>query len=105
MNKVTGMKLNENFKEITQDGEMNMNEDMAGNSPIHKYVMFAYNFPRDFIERVWQDEPNIANHLKEKFSGYYSQYGSQGVLNAFYVNLDGENQRKLEDWIINNYNG
>lgn len=116
MNKVGGMELNETELsygteyDSPHDDSINTNEsmiseNMGGYSPIHKYVMFAYNYPSNFIEEVWADDQHIANHLKEKFSGYYNQYGSQGVLNAFYVNLDAGNQQKLEDWIINNYNG
>jgi hypothetical protein len=72
-------------------------------SPIHKFVMFGYNYPPDFIEQAWADRPDMAKHFREKFHGYYNKYGSEGVMNAFYVNLDDSNQQILERWIINNY--
>ena len=90
-------------------GESNVNEmlnEVSSNSPINKFVMFGFNFPSvDFIDDVWSDDPNLAKHLKDKFMGYYDKYGSHAVMSMFYANLSGGNQRKLEDWIINNYSG
>ena len=84
--------------------ENTLNED-SSKSPINKYVMFSYNYQPNFIGEIWSDDPNMAKHLQSKFSDYYDRVGSDAVMNKFYVNLDGENQRKLEDWIINNYRG
>jgi len=81
-----------------------LNEDQS-ESPIHKYVYFAFNYPNDFIEQTWADDENLMTHLKSKFQGYYNKYGSASVMNYFYTELDVQNQRKLDDWIINNYNG
>jgi len=77
--------------------------ETASYSPIHKYVMFAYNYPPDFIEKAWADRPEAIEHIKGKFSMYYSKHGAQGVMNEFYINLDDSNQQILERWIINNY--
>jgi len=72
-------------------------------SPIRKFVYFGYNYPYDFIEKVWEDDPLLAEHLKGKFKLYYNQYGPEAVMNKFYVELDAGNQKILEDWIINNF--
>ena len=74
-------------------------------SPIHNYVYFAYNFPSDFIKRAWAEDPNMVQHLESKFAGFYKQYGPKGVMNTFYTELDNENQKILEDWIMANYHG
>lgn len=42
-------------------------------------------------------------HLKSKFDNYYDMEGSYGVMNKFYLNLDEENRRILENYVINNY--
>ena len=73
-------------------------------SPIHKFVYFGYNFPSDFIEKVWEDS-HLVNHLRNKFDEIYARVGAKAVFNYFYINLDRGNQQKLEDWIINNYEG
>jgi hypothetical protein len=83
--------------------EIGLNEGTG--SPINKFVMFGYNYPPNFIAQVWQDDPNMGKHLQDKFSAYYDKYGADAVMNRFYVELDGGNQRKLEDWVAANYNG
>lgn len=97
-----GQKLYQNLRETNEETSLNEDSTM---SPMKKYVMFAYNFPHDFIEKVWVDDQNMVNHLKSKFSGFYDKYGSRAVMNAFFVELGGGNQKKLEDWIMTNYNG
>jgi hypothetical protein len=79
--------------------------EIASSSPIGKFVLFGYNYPPDFIEQVWADEPNMMNHLKEKFKYYYDKFGADAVMNRFFIELDDSNQRKLEDWIAANYKG
>jgi hypothetical protein len=87
---------------VVEKSEIN---EASSLSPIHNYVYFAYNFPSDFIEKVWASNQNIMEHLKNKFAAYYSKYGAEGVMNRFYVELDNENQKILEDWIMANYHG
>jgi hypothetical protein len=85
--------------------ESGLNEGSSLGTPINKYVYFTYNYPSDFIEQAWADNPNLMEHIKSKFRGYYDKYGAEGVMNRFYVGLDSENQRILEDWILANYKG
>ena len=85
-----------------EEGALN---EASSISPIHNYVYFAYNFPSDFIKKAWAEEPNMVQHLENKFSGFYKQYGAKGVMNTFYTELDSENQKILEDWIMANYHG
>lgn len=79
-------------------------EEISSKTPINKFVYFSYNYPQDFIKRIW-GEDRIAQHLTEKFSSLYSKHGARGVMAAFYVELDMENQKMLEEYIINNYVG
>ena len=88
-------------KPINEEG---LNE-IVSSSPIGKFVMFGYNYPPDFIEQVWADDPNMMKHLKEKFGYFYNKVGPDAVMNRFFVELDDSNQRKLEDWITANYKG
>lgn len=74
------------------------------NSPIRKFAYYAYNYEPDFIRKVWAHDKLLADHLVSKFNGYYKQYTDRGVMIAFYVNLDQENQKILENYIIKNYN-
>jgi hypothetical protein len=87
---------------VVEEGGLN---EASSISPIHNYVYFAFNFPSDFIKKAWAEDPNIAKHLEGKFSEFYSRYGANGVMNKFYTELDGGNQKKLEDWIMANYHG
>ena len=72
---------------------------------INKFFYFSMNFPYNFIEKVWENEPYLAKHLRGKFEGLYRLYGSYGVINAFYGELDTNNRIKLMDWVMNNYDG
>jgi len=71
---------------------------------INKYVYFSFNYPYDFIERIWAGN-HLVEHLRQKYDGYCEQYGSGAAFNQFYVNLDTENQKILEGWILENYKG
>jgi len=87
--------------------KLQINEDFneGGNTDVRQFNMFSLNYPYDFIEKVWEDKPNLINHLKGKFDMYYDKYGSNGVMLQFWVNLDNENRLRLENWIKNNYRG
>lgn len=70
---------------------------------INKWVFFCFNYPYDFISKVWADNKSLAEHLQGKFMTYYDLYGSRAVVNTFYCSLDGENKQRLMDWVLNNY--
>lgn len=67
---------------------------------ISKYVIFGYNYPINFIQAAWKDNPDMAKHLQSKFSSYYDQVGSSAVMSKFYVNLDGKNREILVNYIM-----
>lgn len=93
-------RLDNTFK--SKPNELNEN---SSTSPMRKYVYFSFNYPYDFISKVWADDQNLATHLQGKFDGIYDKYGAKAAMNSFFVELDAGNQQKLEDWIQNNYNG
>jgi hypothetical protein len=70
---------------------------------INKWFYFTMNYPNDFIEKVWADEPWIVGHLKGKFEHYYESYGCNGVFSQFYAALDNGNRIKLLTWVMENY--
>lgn len=72
---------------------------------INKWMFFIYNYPCDFIEKVWADEGWLAKHLRGKFGAYYNRYGAYGVIPVFYSELDSTNKIKLMQWVMDNYTG
>ena len=66
---------------------------------IRKWVYWSYNFPEPakFIKDIWGDGP-FADHIMKKFIGYNAN------MNRFYCELDKENQRKLAEYVLKNYN-
>ena len=78
-----------------------LNEGM-GSDPITKWVYWCYNYhnPQDWMNIF--DDPN---HMMKKFMHYYDTYGSDAVMNRFFVELSRGNQQKLIDYVMNNYNG
>ncbi len=73
-------------------------------SPIHLFVFFGFNYPHDFIEKVWGTDA-IGKHIKEKFNNCYRYHGSYSVMNSFYTELSAPNRRLLEAYILKNYKG
>jgi hypothetical protein len=80
-----------------------INEGQSDGNPIEKWCYWCTNYHPDFIEKAWADNPNMADHLKGKFSMYLNRYGSEGAMPIFYLNLDGENRRILENYVLSNY--
>ena len=67
-----------------------LNEKQA----INKWIFFTFNYPYDFIEKCWADQPLMAKHLRSKFDG---------DMNRFYCELDDTNNNQLLDWVLENY--
>jgi len=74
------------------------------NSPIHLFVYFAFNYPHDFIQKIWGTDA-IGKHMKEKFNNCYRYHGSYSVMNSFYIELSAPNRRLLEAYILKNFKG
>lgn len=94
-----------NKKDVNKPQEdENINEGSSGKSDMAKIIYFGFNYPHDFITKIW-GEGRTSQHLKGKFNDYYEKAGSNGALFLFFVNLDSENQAKLEQYISSNYRG
>ncbi len=71
---------------------------------INKWMFFIYNYPSDFIDKVWADEPYLVKHLKGKFNYCYETIGAYGAIPAFYAELDSKNKVKMMSWVMDNFN-
>jgi hypothetical protein len=67
---------------------------------IGKWMNFIFNFPPNFIECIWKDDPSLVEHFKGRFKAYYEKYGPYGVIPAFYGQLTRDNQIKMEEWVL-----
>ena len=97
--RMTESKLHDIIKESIANV---LNEGVGGNDPITKWVYWCYNYhdPREWMQIF--DDPK---HMMSKFMGIYKSYGSDAVMNRFFVELSVGNQRRLIDYVMNNYNG
>lgn len=77
--------------------------DKTSLNAINKWMFFTFNFPNDFIEKIWADEPYLVSHLKSKFLSLYNYHGSYGVIPAFYGELSANNRMKMMQWVMDNY--
>ena len=68
---------------------------------IKKWVYWSYNYkdPREWMN-IFDGAP--AKHFYDKFMDLYKRYGSDGVMNHFFVELDSENQERLIDYVMSN---
>lgn len=84
---------------------MTNEEIIASKVAINKFIYFSLNFPHDFIEKIWGERKpfSLSEHLQGKFNNFYERYGSAGVMQVFYAELDGNNKRLMLDWILNNW--
>jgi hypothetical protein len=71
-----------------------------------KFLYFIANFPRNFIEKCWEDDSLLREHLTEKFLGINKNetYVTLGNMLKFMFELNNGNQMKLFKWIDENYN-
>jgi ABC-type uncharacterized transport system YnjBCD substrate-binding protein len=76
---------------------------MTNLQAVHLVVMFGFNYPHNFISKIWTG--SLAKHIQSKFDGFYSQHGSIAVFNVFYCSLDSDNQKLLINYILENYKG
>ena len=70
---------------------------------IQKFVMFALNFPPNWIEKCFLKESGLTmtNHLKSKWHSYYNIGGPSGAMILFYASLDQNNQTIFDNFLNN----
>lgn len=69
------------------------------------FMYFLGNFPNNFIKDCWSDNKFLIEHLEEKLSSYTKGVGyvTRENLIKFFYELDRDNQRKLIQWVNQNY--
>jgi len=67
-----------------------------------RLMYFNYNWPRDFLDKAFKDSP-VLDHIKDKFHGYYEQYGASQAFFKLLMAMDRENQRIMLTYILDNY--
>lgn len=72
---------------------------------ILNFAYFIYNFPHDFIEKVWSDNSNMAEHLRSKFTARCkgAGYCSAGNFMDWFMDLSDGYRTDLLVWIEKNY--
>ena len=101
---ISSNQLNERINKAVNESFKRLNEGQYDESPITKWVYwcFNYHYPQEWIPQLWGTGA-MGDHMMKKFSFLYEKYGSNAVMNRFFVELDQENQQKLIDYVMNNY--
>ena len=79
-----------------------LNEGLSDDNPIRKWVYWCYNY---HAPHTWMDIFDDPDHMAKKFMNIYDRYGSDAVMNRFFIELSSSNQARLIDYVMNNYNG
>ena len=79
---------------------------------VHNWMLYCENFGCVRIGKThWAPEcltaTNCAEHLAKKFEYYAHERNLKGTeaFKRVYYELDGENQKAVVDWVIENYKG
>ena len=66
---------------------------------MRKYVYFTFDWPPDFVKKVWGNDSDLARHFVRKLeqTGY--------DINKFFGELSKPNQHRLLSWILDNFEG
>jgi hypothetical protein len=72
---------------------------------LRSVILFAHNYPHNFIEEVWKEEPMMAQHLRSKFDGYAKWHQNPiALIMKFMAELSSDKLSELEDYIEKNPN-
>lgn len=66
---------------------------------IRNFVYFTFSYDPEFVSLIWGKDTVDAQHLTEKLKEYHYD------VCRFFVNLDADNQRKMLEWVLDNYEG
>ena len=72
------------------------------NRKVINFMYFGNNYPHDFIEKCWNYDKRLADHLRDKFSDFYLRYTTYTFFRWF-MELDEGNKIHLLEWITHNY--
>ena len=79
---------------------------MTNSQSIINFAYFTANFPHNFIEKCWENDSYLINHLHDKLiTKAENGMISCGSFIRWFFELDRENQIQLTEWINTNYKG
>lgn len=61
-------------------------------------IWYAWNYDYKFIEKCWNEDKSLANHLRDKFNYFVSNDRRNGFF-TFVGELDSANREKLYAYI------
>ncbi len=81
------------------------NEAIFIKSGMRKMFLFSFNHRHDFIEKVWEDDPRLADHLRAKLNALVGEanFTSPDSILRFISQLDNGNMDKLFEYIIDTH--
>jgi hypothetical protein len=91
---------------ILTKAETMANETIFIKSGMKKLFMFAFNHKHGWLKEVWGDDGHLLDHLTGKWHSHCDRHGGYGSAEAvmrFIGDLDGGNQDKLFEYIIDNH--
>ena len=71
-------------------------------STIQNFVHFCFNYPHNFVATAFKGHTHL-QHLESKFTSCYTRVGTRAVIACFYSELDTDNQRILDEYILSLY--
>lgn len=83
----------------TMMSEIRQKDKEAQIEAMRKYVYFTFNWPPDFVGRIWGKGTDDTRHFVSKLEGY--NYN----IDRFFVELSPSNQQRMLEWILENYEG
>ena len=104
---IDDMKLNESkLRKIINESVKQVLKENKYSNPVTKWIYWCFNYhrPEEFIEAmVGSKKHHLYQHFLSKFNHMYDTYGSDAVMNRFFVALDAEWQQKLLDYVEKSY--
>ncbi len=78
--------------------------------PLNKFLIFLYNYERDWVAQAFADDPHLAKHFGDRFLGYWKELtasnGSSGASFAVIktlLTMSLDNSRIVWNYINNKY--
>lgn len=65
---------------------------------VRNFIYFTFSYSPEFISLIWGNGIT-GKHMEEKFREYHYD------VCRFFINLDNDNQRKMIEWVMENYEG
>ena len=75
---------------------------------VNQWVYFGYNYGSsdNIINECWGDYKqhcSMAEHFFQKFNALYDRYGSDAIMNRFWVELSPDHRIKLYNYFLKDY--